>query len=73
MCKCAQHMQLCTLKSTCNKILLDKLDKFNLTKIHCGWIDKNFKILMTTTIVKMKMMTKMMMVTADVRWEEVFL
>ena len=23
-----------------NKILLDKLDKFYLTKIHCGWIEK---------------------------------
>ena len=62
--------------SLSNKILLDKFDKFYLTKIHCGVIDKNFRILlmmimiMMTTIVKMKkmkMMMVMVMVTTDVR------
>ena len=69
--------------SLSNKILLDKFDKFYLTKIHCGVIDKNFRILlmmimimmttivqmkkMITTIMKMKMMMVMVMVTTDVR------
>ena len=54
-----------------NKILLDKLDKFYLTKIHCSGIKKKFKILlmimirimiMSTKIVKMKIIMMMMTV-----------